>query len=321
MENHKTSSENIRQEINKAKDILLLSHKKPDGDTLGANLAMLTYLKAQNKNVTSFCLDPLPSIFEFLPNSHFITNDHRVFSKKYDLVIVLDSGSLEYAGIDKLLTALPPVYILINIDHHISNPNYGDINLVIHEASSTCEVIYRLLKDWNINWTSDIATNINCGIITDTNGFTNAATNYKCLYAASEMIKQGAQVYSIIKNTLNNNNVSNLRIWGRALERLRKSSKHDIVYTWLSQADFKECEVDERATEGIVNFLHILKDAKILMVLTEMPNNTIKGSLRTVYDIDLTKLAGLFGGGGHKKAAGFSLPGRLVYDKNKLKII
>jgi phosphoesterase RecJ-like protein len=128
-------------------------------------------------------------------------------------------------------------------------------------------------------------------------------------------------IHSIIKNALSNTSVANLRIWGRAMERLRKSNKHDIVYTWISQKDFKECNVNESSTEGIVNFLHILKDVKVLMVLTEMPNNTIKGSLRTIYDIDLTKLAGIFGGGGHKKAAGFSLPGRLVYDKNKLKII
>ena len=321
MENHKTTSENIKQEIAKAKDILLISHQKPDGDTLGSNLALLSYLKNQNKKVVSFCTHLLPSTLKFLPNGHLITDDHKVFTKKYDLVIVLDSGSLKYAGVDTLMTALPLGYKLINIDHHITNPNYGDINLVVHEASSTAEILYRLFKDWGIDWNNDIATNISCGIITDTNGFTNAATSYQCFYAASEMIKQGAQPHNIIKNTLNNANVDNLRIWGRALERLEKSNKHDIVYTWISQADLKECNVDESSTDGLTNFLHILKDAKVIMVLTEMPNNTVKGSLRTISNIDLTKLASIFGGGGHKKAAGFSLPGSLVYDNNKLRII
>ncbi|MFA6466709.1 MAG: DHH family phosphoesterase [Patescibacteria group bacterium] len=320
MENHKTISENIKQELDKAKNILLISHQKPDGDTLGSNLALLSYLKEKNKNVSSFCLHPIPNTFKFLPNIYLVTDEHKLFSYSYDLVITLDCANLEYAGVDKLVTALPATYKLINIDHHITNPNFGDINLVIPEASSTAEVLYRLFRDWQINWNSDIATSLSCGMITDTDGFKNGATSYQCLYAASEMIRQGAKPHNIIKHALNNTNIDNLRIWGRALERLRKSNTHDIVYTWIDQNDFKQCQVNESSTEGIINFLHVLKNAKIIMVLTEMKNDTIKVSLRTTTDIDLTKLAGIFGGGGHKKAAGFSLPGRLVYDNNKLRI-
>ena len=321
MQNHKTNSENIKQEIDKAQNILLISHQKPDGDTIGSNLALMAYLKKQNKNVSSFCLHKLQSSFDFLPNVHLITDGYKVFTKQYDLVISLDCANLEYAGVNKLMTVLPLGYKLINIDHHITNPNYGDINLVIPESSSTAEVLYRLFKDWQVEWDSDIATSISCGMITDTNGFTNAATGYHCLYAASEMVRQGAKPHDIIKNALHNIDIDKLRIWGRALERLKESKQHDIVYTWLSQADFKECDVDENSTEGIINFLHVLKDAKVIMILTEMPNNLIKGSLRTEANIDLTKLAKIFGGGGHKKAAGFSLPGRLVYDNNKLRIV
>lgn len=321
MQNHKTTSENIKQAINKAGNILVISHQKPDGDTIGSNLALLTYLKKQNKNVVSFCTHPLPEKFNFLPNAHHMSDDHRIFTKQYDLVITVDCASLDYAGVDKLMTALPSGYTLINIDHHITNPHFGDINLVIPEASSNAEVLYRLFKDWNIDWDSDLATNISCGMITDTNGFTNAATNYQCLNAISKMIKQGAKPHHIAKNALGNIEISNLRLWGRALERLKKSEKYDLVYTWFSQEDFKQCRVNENATEGVVNFLHILKDAKIVMVLTEMPNNIIKGSLRTTENIDLSKLAAFFGGGGHKKAAGFSLPGRLLCDNNKVQII
>lgn len=321
MQNHKTISENIKQEINKANNILIISHQKPDGDTLGSNLAFVTYLKKQNKNVASFCTHPLPEKFKFLPNSHHMSDDHRLFTKKYDLIITVDCASLDYAGVANLMTALPDGYTLINIDHHITNPHFGDINLVIADASSNAEILYRLFKDWGIEWDNDLATNISCGMITDTNGFTNAATNYQCLSAISKMVRQGAKPHHIAKNVLGNIDISNLRLWGRALERLRKSDKYNLIYTWFSRQDFEECQVNENATEGIVNFLHVLKDAKIIMVLTEMPNNTIKGSLRTVENIDLSKVAKFFGGGGHKKAAGFSLPGKLVYDNNKIQII
>ena len=283
---------------------------------------MTTYLISQKKTVTSFCIDPLPETFHFLPNSHLLTNDHLIFTKQYDLVIIVDSGSLNYAGVDGLLTALPKGYILINIDHHTSNNNYGDINLVISTAASCTEIIYRLFNSWKINWTPEIATALICGIITDTSGFTNPATNYRTLEASASLINQGANTYQIAKITLFNQKINELKLWGRALSRLNKNKKYDLVYTYLLEQDFIDCETDDSASEGIANFLHILKEATVIMVIKETKNGIVKGSLRTTADnIDLTKIAGLMGGGGHKKASGFALPGRLSYAKNKLRII
>ncbi len=321
MQNHKTVSEKIYQQLKISQNILLVSHKRPDGDTIGANLGMLAYLKGQNKNVTSFCLDPIPKNFNFLSQSHKISTDHTIFRQKYDTVIMLDCASLEYAGVASLVTALPPGYVLINIDHHITNPRYADINLIIDDASSTSEIVYRLLKDWNIVWTKDMATALVAGMIADTEGFKNPATNYQALAATSELIKYGANVYEIANITLNNTAISQLKLWGRALERLTLVDKYNLIYTWITQKDFAECHTDETASEGIANFLHILKEGQIILVLIEKKDGTVKGSLRTTGDIDLTKIAGYFGGGGHKKAAGFSLPGRLVYDNNRLRIV
>ncbi|MCD4760706.1 DHH family phosphoesterase [bacterium] len=320
MQNHKDVSEKIYQQIEKSKNILLVSHQKPDGDTLGSNLALLDYLLNKNKQVTSFCLDSVPQNYQFLPHSHLISNDHKIFTKKYDTVIVLDSGSLDYAGVDNLITAIPKKFVLINIDHHASNPGYGDVNLVFESASSTAEIIYRLLKDWDVDWTIDMATALACGLVTDTGGFKNPATSYQCLSATASLVQKGAKTHNIIQATLNRTEINSLKLWGRALERLKKIEKYNIIYTWITQQDFIECQVDETATEGIANFLHVLKDGKIIMVLRETTDQQIKGSLQTTTDIDLTKLATAFGGGGHKKAAGFSLPGKLVYDNNKLRI-
>lgn len=320
MQNHKTISENIYQQINRAEHILLISHKKPDGDTLGANLALFTYLHKLNKKVVSFCLDPVPSQFNFLPHSHLISSDHKLFTKKYDLIITIDCATLEYAGVDGLMTALPMGYTLINIDHHISNPRYGDIALVIDDASSASEIVYRLFADWKIEWSQDIATALACGLITDTNGFKNDATNYQTLKASAALINHGAQTHQIVQSALNNTSLNNLKLWGIALERLQKSARYDLIYTYITQEDIKNCQVDDSATEGIINFLHILKEGSVIMLLREKSDGMIAGSLRTTTNIDLTKLAALFGGGGHKKAAGFSLPGRLVYDNNRLRI-
>lgn len=321
MHNHKTDSQSILEAINRSNKILIIAHKKPDGDTLGSSMALYQHLKNQKKDVSVFCLDDAPANLKFLPNIDKLSQDHKLFSQKYDLVFAMDSANLNYAGVDTLITALAKGYTLVNIDHHISNPLYGDINLVLNDASSTAEVLYRLLKDWDVTIDEDMATAISCGMITDTGGFRNPATTYHCLYAAADLIKQGAKPHKIIQQAIKDTDVASLNIWGKALERLRKSSKYNLVYTWVSQEDFKNFNTDESSAEGIANFLHILNEGQVLLVLTEMPNGTIKGSMRTSSNINLSHLAGLFGGGGHRKAAGFSLPGRLYYDNNNLKII
>ena len=319
MNNHKNISNQIKEEIDKANNILLLSHKNPDGDTIGSNLALHIYLKSLNKNITSFCVDELPDYLNFLPQSNLISNNHLVFAKKYDLVVALDSGSLEYAGVKDLLTALDDNYKLINIDHHATNPLYGDINLVIDNASSASEVVFRLLKDWNIEWNNQIATCLACGIITDTGGFLNPATNYQALVAASELVDNGANINKIVQITLSKNNLLDLRIWCRAFERLTKVDKYDLVYTFLTEEDYIETGVNKDAANNLVNFLQLLKEARVILLLTE-DNGIIKGSFRTTQDVDVSELAKLFGGGGHKKAAAFSFEGKLINDNNKLRI-
>lgn len=319
MNNHKEISNLIKEEVNKAQNILLLSHKNPDGDTIGSNLALHLYLKTLNKNITSFCIDELPDYLNFLPQSNLISNDHLVFTKKYDLVIILDSGSLEYAGVKDLLTALDNDYKLINIDHHATNLLYGDINLVIYNASSASEIIFRLLKDWNIDWNNQIATCLACGIVTDTGGFLNPATNYQSLVAASELVDNGANINQIVQITLSKNNLLDLKIWGRAFERLTKIDKYDLVYTFLTEEDYIETGVNKDAADNLVNFLQLLKEARVVLLLTE-DNGMIKGSFRTTQDIDVSELAKLFGGGGHKKASAFSFKGRLINEDNKLRI-
>ncbi|MFA6252996.1 MAG: bifunctional oligoribonuclease/PAP phosphatase NrnA [Patescibacteria group bacterium] len=321
MLNHQHLSQAILQEIKQAENILIISHQRPDGDTLGSNLALRKYLSSLGKNVHSFCDSLIPDYLTFLPDSHLIKQDHLLFTKKFDLVITVDSATLELTGAQHLLEILPQPYRLINIDHHNSNPKYADINLVLSEACSTAEIIYRLFADWKITLDQDIATNLACGLITDTSGFKNPATSYQSLNIAAELFNQGANLHQLLKITNRSKNIDNLILWGRALERLEKIEKNNIVFTFLTQSDLLETNTDESAIEGIANFLHILKEGKIILVLVETSANMIKGSLRTTSEIDVSEIAKLFGGGGHKKAAGFTLPGKLDYVKNRIRII
>lgn len=321
MQNNKTISKAIYEQLNKAQNILIVSHQGPDGDTLGSNLALTDYLLKQNKQVTSFCLDEASPAFNFLPYINRLTTDHTVFTKQYDTVIILDSSNLDYAGVENLITAISSKFTLINIDHHVSNTQYGDLNLVLDHASSTGEIIYRMFKDWQVEIDSNIATCLACGIITDTGGFLNPATSYQSLTIAADLKNKGANIYKIIQTTLKRTNVDNLKLWGRALERLTKIKKYNLVYTYITSEDFQECNVEESAVEGMTNFLHILEEGEIIMVLRQRKEGLIKASLRTTGTTDLSKLAKLFGGGGHQKAAGFSLNGQLVVQDNKLRVV
>lgn len=320
MQNHKHLSAAILRTIQNSQNILLIPHQKPDGDCLGSVFAFYDYLKSLDKNITVFCLDPVPTSLQFLPHSETLTTDHLVFTKNYDAVIIFDSDP-RYCGVENLLTAIPRSFTLINIDHHASNTGHGDISLVINTASSTAEIIYRLFRDWQIKFNERIATTLATGLITDTGGLTNPATNYQALSAIAHLIHEGANPSQIVKATIKNTTLPNLLLWGRALSRLHKISRYNLVYTFITQADFIECEASEEDCEGISNYLHILQDAQIILVLSETKNGLVKGSLRTTSSVNLSKLAQFFGGGGHKKASGFALPGRLEYDNNRLRII
>lgn len=321
MTEYKNISQKIYQTIETASEILIISHRRPDGDTLGCNFAMNSYLRSRNKKVTSFCFDPVPEYMNFIPICHRLTTNHKIFTKKYDAIITVDSSTLELTNTGGLISVKNSNTPLINIDHHLSNPHFGDINLVLTDSSSTAEVLYRLLKDWDAEINDEIATNLAVGLLTDTGGLKNPATGYHSLSITSDLIDKGANTHKIIQNTINKTDVNKLQLWGRALERLTMIKKYNIIYTWLTQKDFEECQVDDSASEGMANFLHVLKDGEIIMVLKETKDGDIKGSLRTTGERDMTKLAGLFGGGGHKKAAGFNLSGKMEYVNNKLRII
>lgn len=315
MSNIKSIQKQIIGEIEKAQHIMLVSHQRPDGDTAGAALAMAHYLEGLGKDFTCFCCGELSATLKFLPKAGNYKCDHSVLSQtKFDLLIVLDSGDLKYAGIEDHIKELSHEFKIINIDHHPTNDHYGDYNLVIHEASSTCEIIHDLLDGVDA-LNKNIATCLLTGIVTDTNGFSNLATSAASIEAAGKLLLHGANLKQITQFTLEHRPIDTLRLWGRALERLNKDEATGTVSTFITYDDIKECDAGAEALEGVANFLNSLDEAKhnMVMVLTERERGVIKASVRTTSPLlDVSKFAKMMGGGGHKKAAGFSIKGSLI---------
>lgn len=303
-----------------ANSILLVSHKKPDADTLGAASAWLCLLTTRGKRVRAFCLDPVPRTLTHLPETHRVENDTTLFEQPFDLIIVNDAGSPDYTGLDAFLAARQDngKTIVINIDHHATNTHYGDINLVLPDASSTTEILTRLFMHWGEHIDHNIAQALLAGLITDTDRMTNPATSYRSLEIASMLINAGANLYDAIQRTLNQKSIADLKLWGIALSRLKRLPQHGAIATYFTHKDIEDAGASNDSAEGIINYLSLIPDARIIMMLQAFPDGHLKGSFRTTRpNIDVGRLAVLLGGGGHKKASGFRIRGELAIEGDR----
>ncbi len=313
----------IKDEIEQAESIIAIAHQNPDGDAIGSLLGLGHYLEQTDTEHTLFCRTPIPDYLKFLSHVEKITSDDKhLLSRAHDLIIVLDSGDLEHAGVADHFRRLKGIPKVINIDHHPTNQHYGHINLVHPLASSTAEIIFHFLDYHRHPISKEVATQLLTGILTDTGSFSNLATTSSSMEVSSRLLAYGARVREITQHTFHNKSLTQLQLWGRALSRLKRDDESGIVTTLLTTKDFDELGIDEESSEGIANFLNNVEEAKAIMVLKEKSDGTIKGSLRTTQpDVDVSRIAKFFGGGGHKKAAGFTIKGTLQETDKGWKII
>lgn len=299
----------LHEELRRARSVLLVAHKRPDGDALGSSSAILLWLTEQGKDVVAFCLDKPGKTLGFLDCAHLYTNDPAVFDRAYDAVVIFDSGDLRCCGVQDHLPRLPSGYLLVNIDHHATNEHYGHMNLVSPEASSTSEIVHRFFMYNGVPLNPQMATALLTGIYFDTSNFSNSATRPSTIASASSLLSAGARNGEILRHILHDKSVDLLRVWGVMLSRLRRNPRLDIVSTYILAADLEGAPPD--AVDGAANFLNaVVGESDTIMILRELPSGLVKGSFRSIHR-DVSKLAKLLGGGGHRKAAAFTIPGRI----------
>ena len=211
----------------------------------------------------------------------------------------------------------------INIDHHLTNPKYANLNIIIKDASSTAEIVYKLLKQFYLNITPTIATSLLTGIITATGNFTNNATTKESIEIDSRLLEVGANFHQILEANIYNKTINILKLWGLVLKRIVYDKELGMVVTAVFDKDLTSLELDNEASEGISNYLNNLsKEIKFSILLKDNDAGKVKASLRTTReDIDVSEISLAFGGGGHKKAAGFETSGHLEFKNNTWKIV
>ena len=301
---------NIRNEIDKSNSILLLTHESPDGDAIGSVLAFYHYLKSINKSVDMVVLD-IPKVFNFLPSINRVVD--RIDSE-YDLGIVLDCSTRErIAQKEDLLSRCKNT---ISIDHHVSNTNYCDINYVKGNISSCCQVVYYLMKEWNVSISKEMGESLVVGMLTDTNGFGTDGVNAETFKMAAEMIDLGVNIHDIYQRVLWVKTMPQYNLMKIGMERLEFFCDRMIAFTYILEEDFDKVGASIGEHEGIVNIGRNIEGVKVSILIREDSGWNI--SLRSSGIVDVSKIALLFGGGGHKMAAGVRIHGSFEKIKKDL---
>jgi len=293
-----------------AKSILITSHRDPDGDSIGSQLTLAELLESRGK---SFCIinqGELPSKYRFLDPQLRIQNLNSIhatqnFKTPFDLVFVLDSTCLERIGeAGKLITTGATV---INIDHHPDNERFGTFNYIDEEASAVGEMIFSLLKYFSFPITAPVATQLYAAILTDTGRFKFSNTTPLCLKTCAELVEGGADPRYITNQIYFNYSLSFLKLLGSVLSHPKILFGGKVCAMIIRQESLAELGVEPNEMEGVVDYTLFLKGVEVGLLFTEKENGKTKVNLRSQNEYDVSKVASIFGGGGHRNAAGCTL--------------
>jgi phosphoesterase RecJ-like protein len=287
---------------------LLATHEHPDGDALGSLIAMQALLRALGKDsLMVIAPDDFPLPYEY----RFMSLDGLVTGPPADLdertVMFLDCGNLDRNP----LVALHDLASLVNVDHHHDNTRFGTINYVVEDASCTAEIVWDLLRATGVELTTAIAEALYVGLVTDTGRFSYENTTRRSHLMAGELIDAGVDVAAMYRRIYEGIPQAKLVLLCRALESLAVHADGRLAAAVLTIADFEETGAEDSHSEGVIDHLRALAGVKVAMLIREVTANgrgvQRKVSLRaTDNDIDVSAIARLYGGGGHRRAAGFT---------------
>jgi len=301
----------LEEALSKAKRVVCICHRGPDGDAIGSllGIGLLIEQKWPEKTVSMHCVDPVPDTFLFLPGAARIQEAPEL--QEGDCIVTVDCAE---AKMTEMHVAHPLMfngqYPLINIDHHQGNTKFGTINIVDSQAASTCEMLVNIADflHWPIQ--GDIATALLTGVYTDTGGLLHSNTSSGVYRAVARLLRAGARQQLIVSAVFRTAKLSTLKLWGRVLEKISVTEEGGAISA-VTEGDFRATGAEYSELAGAIDYVNAVPGMRFSMVLSER-DGKVKGSLRTLRDdVDVSAMAGKFSGGGHKKAAGFAVQGKL----------
>lgn len=298
----------IEDEILRHDRFFIASHRSPEADAIGSQLGLSRALRQRGKQTILYNRDGVPKNLSFLKGSNSVLKHSELPAEVADveLAIIVDCSDLDRLG-DKgkrLVRDLP----VINIDHHQDNTNFGDINYVKSVAATT-QIIADLIEYMGLQLDEPIATALYAGLIADTSSFQNENVGPELMSKAADLLDSGANARSVIVNLYEREPFSKLKLLGEVLSTAKFEDR--IVWAEITPEKIDKAGATQEDTEGIVGKLRTTEGAQVACLFKKLPEDTIKVSLRSKDGVDVSKVAGEFGGGGHKVAAGCMVDGKL----------
>ncbi len=305
----------ILEVIRENKTFCIVGHMRPDGDCIGSQLGLALALRNEGKKVTVWNQDAIPLKYKFLVGDDLIEKPKR--GEKFDCVIATDCASYERLG--TVADCIKNRKILINIDHHATNPRYGDVNWVSPREPSCGELIYRLLKVARWPITKPIADLLFAAISTDTGSFQYPNTRPGTFHAGAELVTRGANLAKICDEVYQSYPLSRAKLLKHVYSKFRLTADDRIAWLWLKKKDFTRTGAESDDTEGLIDHLRAIEPVIVACVFEELEPELTRISLRSKSDkVNVSEICGQFGGGGHPAAAGARISGNPLSVQRKV---
>jgi len=307
MKSRSTIIGRILEAVESSQSICVIGHVRPDGDCIGSQLGLTLALQTAGKDVACWNEDRVPQKYAFLDRHHLL--EKPTAGREFDLVIATDCASFERLGASG--PASEKRKCLVNIDHHLSNTRYGDVNWISAHEASTGELIFQLLQAAKWPITPEIANCLYTAVSTDTGSFQYATAKPVTYQIAGELVKLGADVDTISREVYQSFSLSRVRLLRHLYCNFKLTHDDQIAYLWLKKKDFARTGADRCDTEGLIDHLRAIEPVIVACIFEEVEPELTRVSLRSKSPkVDVNAIAGKFGGGGHIAAAGARVAGK-----------
>ena len=315
MKKHPQIIDRIVEILREHQTFCIVGHMRPDGDCIGSQLALALALKAEGKTVTVWNQDAIPQKYQFLTPTDLFEKPRR--GETFDCVVATDCASFERLG--TVAECIQHRKIFINIDHHVSNTRYADVNWVSPREPSCGELIYRLLKVARWPITKPMADLLFTAVSTDTGSFQYATTRPGTFHTGAELVTRGANLAKICNEVYQSYPVSRAKLLKHVYSKFRLADHDRIAWFWLKQKDFNRTGAESDDTEGLIDHIRAIEPVVVACVFEEVGPGMTRLSLRSKNKlVNVSEICGQFGGGGHPAAAGARIPGTPLATQRKV---
>ncbi|MBI5905632.1 MAG: bifunctional oligoribonuclease/PAP phosphatase NrnA [Deltaproteobacteria bacterium] len=293
---------------------LIACHENPEGDAIGSELALALALRKMGKTAVVLNSDPVPGNLLFLPGADTVVFEED--GSKYDVAVVVDCGSPDRTG--RVGVELLKCPLLVNIDHHRTNGDRGELSLVDPDAAATGLLVHRVLSAMGYDFDLAVAVNIYVAVLTDTGSFHYGSSSPEAFQVAGDMVRRGVDPWAVAEQVYETQSAWRLRLLGRVLASLEVVAGGKVASITTMRSDLSEFAAGKDALEGFINYPRSIVGVEVAVSFREEEGDVFRVSFRSKGRVDVSAVASRFGGGGHRNAAGCTVPGSLAEVKRKV---